>query len=46
MKAKNDKGDMIELKGDSIDSFERVEEISEIILVGEKGGIRRIILEK
>ena len=37
---------MIELKGDSIDSFERVEEISEIILIGDKGGIRRIILEK
>ena len=46
MKAQNDKGEKIELKGDSIDSFERVEEISEIILIGDKGGIRRIILEK
>ncbi len=45
MKAKNSKGDLIELTGDSIESFERVEGISEIILIGNKGGIRRIILE-
>jgi len=28
-----------------IESFERVEKIKEIILLGDKGGIRRIILE-
>ena len=33
------------LKGDVIESFERVEEIEEIILLGKNGGIRRIILE-
>ena len=45
MKAINEKtGDFIELRGDSIASFERVERISELILIGEKGGIRRIIL--
>jgi len=37
--------DEIELKGDAIESFERVEHIIEIILIGEKGGIRRIILK-
>lgn len=36
----------IELKGDAIESFERVEKIKEIILLGEKGGIRRIILNE
>lgn len=36
------KTDDIELKGDAIESFERVENIEEIILLGEKGGIRRI----
>lgn len=36
----------IELRGDAIESFERVENISEIILLGENGGIRRIIVEK
>lgn len=46
MKAKNIKtGDIIELKGDSIETFERVESIKEIILIGKKGGVRRIILE-
>ena len=35
----------IELKGNAIESFERVEEIKEIILLGKRGGIRRIILE-
>ena len=46
MKAINEKtGDIIELKGGSIDNFEREEKISEIILIGKKGGIRRIILE-
>ena len=34
----------IELKGDAIESFERVEEIEEIILLGKNGGIRRIII--
>jgi hypothetical protein len=37
--------DDIILKGDVIDSFEKVEHITEIILIGEKGGIRRIILK-
>jgi hypothetical protein len=35
----------IELKGEPIESFERVEEIKEIILLGKDGGIRRIILK-
>ena len=39
------KTEEIELKGEAIESFERVEEIKEIILLGNKGGIRRIILE-
>ncbi len=34
----------IELRGEAIESFERVEEITEIILLGKKGGVRRIIL--
>jgi len=34
----------IELKGDAIESFERVEKIKEIILLGKEGGIRRIII--
>lgn len=33
------------IKGEIIESFERVEEITEMILLGKKGGIRRIILE-
>lgn len=33
------------IKGEAIDSFERVERIKEIILLGEDGGIRRIIIE-
>ena len=45
MKAENDKGEIIELKGEYIDSFERVEGIKEIILIGKKDGVRRIILE-
>ena len=32
----------IDLKGEAIDSFERVEEIEEVILLGKKGGVRRI----
>lgn len=32
------------MKGEPIESFERVEEISEVILIGKEGGIRRIIL--
>jgi len=35
----------VELKGEPIESFERVEGISEIILVGKDGGIRRIIFK-
>ena len=36
----------IELRGDVIESFERVEEIKEIIILGKGGGVRRIILEE
>lgn len=35
----------LELKGEVIESFERVERIVEIILLGENGGVRRIILK-
>jgi hypothetical protein len=45
MKLINEKGDILELKGESIEGFERVEKIKEIVLLGEKGGIRRIILQ-
>jgi len=34
----------ITLSGAGIDSFERVERIKEVILLGENGGIRRIII--
>jgi hypothetical protein len=34
----------ITIKGEMIESFERVEQISEIIILGKNGGIRRIIL--
>lgn len=37
-------GEDIILKGEAIESFERVENISEIILLGEQGGVRRILL--
>lgn len=40
MKAEN-----LEIKGDAIESFEAVSKISEIILLGEDGEIRRIILK-
>jgi hypothetical protein len=39
------KADDIELKGRIIESFERVEKITEVILLGEYGGIRRVIIE-
>ena len=32
------------MKGDAIESFERVENINEIILLGDKGGVRRITI--
>jgi hypothetical protein len=35
----------IELKGEPIESFERVSKIKEIILLGEDDNIRRIILK-
>lgn len=41
----NNTGNEIELKGDVFEGFERVEKINEIILLGENGGIRRIIIE-
>jgi hypothetical protein len=39
------KTEKIELKGEAVESFERVEEIEEVILLGVNGGVRRIILE-
>jgi len=33
------------LKGEPIESFERVEDIEEVILLGENGGIRRILIK-
>jgi hypothetical protein len=33
------------MEGESIESFERVEKIKEIVILGVKGGVRRIILE-
>ena len=35
----------LEFSGEAIDTFERVEKITEVILLGEDGGIRRIILQ-
>lgn len=40
------KTDDIELNGEFIDSFERIDRISDVILLGEKGSIRRIIIKK
>ena len=37
--------DDIVLAGEAIESFERVENIDEIILLGNKKGVRRIILK-
>jgi len=39
------KTDNLEITGDVIESFERVSKISEIILLGEDGEVRRIILK-
>ena len=39
------KTDELEFKGEAIESFERVEKITEIIILGENGGVRRIILK-
>ena len=36
---------VIEIKGECIESFERVSKIKEIILLGEDNDIRRIILK-
>ena len=49
-KTKNKKEQKMEaehiiLKGEAVEGFERVEEIKEIILLGKKGGIRRIIIK-
>ena len=38
--------EQLEFTGKAIESFERVEEIVEIILLGRDGGIRRIILDR
>ena len=35
----------VELKGEPIESFERVEEIAEVILLGVNGGVRRIVFK-
>lgn len=45
MKGVNKDGEEIELKGEFIEGFERVEGITEIILLGKEGGVRRIVLE-
>jgi len=37
--------DDIIMKGDVIESFERVERIESIILIGENGGVRRIVIK-
>ena len=37
--------DIITLKGSAVDSFERVEKIKTILLLGEDGGDRRIEIE-
>jgi hypothetical protein len=34
------------MEGEAIESFERVERITEVILIGENGGVRRIIFEE
>jgi hypothetical protein len=39
------KSNDIEIKGEMIESFERVEKIIDIILLGENGGIRRIQIQ-
>jgi len=44
MKTKKLPKDEIVLKGDVFDSFERVEEIDEIIILGKDGGVRRLKL--
>jgi len=36
----------IELKGEAIESFERVEDITDIILLGKDGGVRRIQIKE
>ena len=36
----------IELRGEIIESFERIDQIKEVILLGKNGEIRRIILDK
>ena len=41
----NKKKEQIELDGEIFESFERVEGIKEIVLLGKKGGVRRIIIE-
>ena len=45
MKLINNKKEMIELEGKAIEDFEIAEGIKEIVLLGKKGGIKRIIIE-
>ena len=45
MKFETEDKDIIEMTGETIEGFERVEGITDIILLGKNGGIRRIILE-
>lgn len=43
-----DENDKLALKldGDALDSFQRIDEVESIILLGKKGSIRRIILHE
>ena len=41
----NLKEEIVEIKGEVIDSFSRVEDITEVILLGDKGGVRRITID-
>ena len=46
MKLTDSLNEEIELKGLVFDAFERVDKISEIILLGELGAIRRILVSE
>lgn len=46
MKLKNDKDELIELKGKVFEDMEKLEQISEIIVIGKKGGEKRILIER
>lgn len=40
-----EKKEYIQLGGEPFESFERVEHITEIIILGENGGVRRLVLK-